>query len=157
MPPITRPSHSLRSRYFNPFRLASYLLILFTIGHTLGAVIATPRFGSGSDAVVSAMKTVHVTAQSADCTWYGFYRGFGAMISIYFVFSIVLTWHLGGLSARDRRALAPVTWALFATYVGNAVIGWVYFFPTPQIFSTIIAVLLGLGCMNRQQQERANE
>ena len=146
---MSTPARSLGSRYANPFRLASYLLVLFTLGHTLGAVVATPRLGADSDAVVAAMRSVHVVSQSADCTWYGFYRGFGATISLFFAFSAVLTWHLGGLSARDRRGLAPVMWALFAAYAANAVIAWLYFFPTPQIFATIVAVLLGIGCVRK--------
>jgi hypothetical protein len=40
---------SFHSRYFNAFRLASYLLVLYTLGHTLGAVIETPQFGASSN------------------------------------------------------------------------------------------------------------
>ena len=144
---------SARSRYFNAFRVTTYLLLLYTLGHTLGALVSTPRFGPASDDVVSMMKSVHVTAQGADCTWYGFYRGFGALVSVYFVFSAVLTWCLGGMTVRERCPFAPVVWALFASYVATAVITWVWFFPVPLLFSTAIALVLGHTCLRKEQEE----
>lgn len=135
-------------RYFNAFRLASYVLVLFAFGHTTGAVVGTPRFGADSDAVVDLMKSVHVRAQGADCTWYGFYRGFGVFVTVFFVFSVYATWRLGG--ARDeaeRRALLPIGWALFASYLVNLVIAAVYFFPAPIVFSSLVAGLLGYACL----------
>ena len=66
------------ARYFNAYRVAAYLMIVYTLGHTFGAVTSTPQFGPDSDAVALSMKTVHVVAQGTDRTWYDFYQGFGA-------------------------------------------------------------------------------
>jgi hypothetical protein len=145
----------VRARYFNVYRLASYALVLYTLGHTRGAVVGTPRFGPESDAVVESMKAVHVLVNGADCTWYGFYRGFGVFVSIFFVFSVVVTWKLGGMPARERAALAPLTWGLFACYGATIVTSWLWFFQAPLVFSTIITVLLGLGCLGDLRAARA--
>jgi len=134
-------------RYANPYRLASYLLVVFALGHTAGAVVTTPDFGPASAPVVSAMKSVHVPAQGFDVTWYGFFRGFGAFISVFFIFSIVVTWYLGGISPRQRGELWPITWAVFLSYTACSIIAWKYLFLTPIVFSTAIAVLLGIGCV----------
>src|SRR5437868_1800144 len=142
------------SRYANPYRLASYLLVVFALGHTLGAVVTTPDFGSASDPVVSTMKSVHVVAQGFDVTWYGFFRGFGSFISVFFVFSIVVTWYLGGTSARKRVELTPITWSVFLSYAACSIIAWAYLFLTPIIFSTAIAVLLGIGCVQDRLADR---
>ena len=99
------------ARYFNAYRIAAYLMVFYTLGHTLGAVVATPQFGPQSDAVVSAMKTVRVVAQGTERTWYDFYRGFGAFVSVFFIFSTWMAWYLGGMSPEDRRAFEPITWA----------------------------------------------
>jgi hypothetical protein len=148
-------TRGVASRYFNPFRVASYLLGLYTLGHTLGAVVNTPRFGPESDAVVAMMKSVHVTAQSADCTWYGFYRGFGLFVSVFFVLSLFVAWQLGGMNERERRPVLPIAWGLFASHVAGAVLAFVYFFPVPMAFSTAIAVLLGIGCLRATLEQRA--
>ena len=153
--PNTRPAvaatgpapQDVRARYFNVYRLAAYFSVFYTLGHTLGAVVATPNFGSESDSVVSAMKSVHVVSQGFDCTWYGFYRGMGGIVSLFFIFSTVMTWHLGGMTAGDRRAFASVTWALFLTWAASISIVWAYFFSLPIFFSTVITVLVGIGCI----------
>jgi hypothetical protein len=134
-------------RYFNLYRLAAYVLVFFAAGHTLGALVETPRFGPASDTVVAAMKGVTVQVQGASATWYGFYRGFGWNVSVFFLFSAFLCWYLGGLTAAERRALAPLTWALFLSHAAGAVIAWVYFFPVPIVCATLVAVLLGIGCL----------
>jgi hypothetical protein len=150
------PPGGVTARYFNAYRLAAYALVLYTFGHTSGAVIATPEFGPGSDAVVAVMKSVHVIAQGADCTWYGFYRGFGIFVSIFMAFSVVIAWHLGGKSARERAALAPLTWGLFASYAVTIVTSWAYFFPAPLVFSTLVTVLLGVGCVGDMRAARGS-
>jgi hypothetical protein len=146
-PMSNRPSQGTGARYFNAFRLASYLLVFYTFGHTLGAVIKTPQFGAESDTVVALMKSIHVQAQSADCTWYGFYRGFGIFVSIYFVFSAFAAWRLGGMTEDDKAALMPFAWALFISHLAGAFVAFAYFFAVPMVFSTAIAALLGLACV----------
>jgi hypothetical protein len=137
----------VRIRYFNVYRLATYCLVVYTLGHTLGAVVATPRFGPESDRVVSMMKSVHVIVQGTNCTWYGFYLGFGWMVSVFFALSAVITWHLGGRATSDRVVLVPISISVFLSHVVGCVLAWVYFFPAPRIFSTAIAGLLGVGCL----------
>jgi len=141
-----RPAKGTGARFFNAYRLAAYVLVLYTLGHTTGAVVGTPRFGTDSDAVVAAMKTVHVAAQGADCTWYGFFRGFGAFIAIFMVFSAAMAWRLGGMTCDERAPLAPVVWALTASYAASAVTSWVYLFPVPVVFSTAVTLLLAVAC-----------
>jgi hypothetical protein len=143
---------SVWARYGNSFRLASYLMVLYALGHTRGAVIGSPHFGPESDAVASMMKSVPVHVQGADCTWYGFYRGFGIMVSVYFVFSAALSFYLGGIAPRDRRPFEPIAWLLFLSYVVNSVLAWAYFFAAPVVFSTIISALLGLACVGIRRQ-----
>jgi hypothetical protein len=131
-------------KYVNPFRVTSLLLVLYCLGHTFGALVATPSFGDASDAVVHAMKTVHMQANGSDCTWWGFYLGFGYFDSIFFLFSAVLTWFLGGMSLADQRRWAPISWALCVSYVLAIVLSVRYFFLPPTVFSTAIALLLGI-------------
>src|SRR5215471_952800 len=130
------------ARYFNPFRLATYLLVLFCAGHTWGALLSTSHFSDASDAVLHAMQSVHFKVQTFDVTWFGFYLGFGWLDSVFFLFSAAVTWFLGGLTRCEQRALAPIIWALFLSYVACAGLSWAYFFFAPGIFSTLIAVLL---------------
>jgi hypothetical protein len=117
-------------------------MVLYTLGHTLGVVIGTPDFGPQSNAVVFSMKTVHVDVQGTARTWYDFFRGFGAFVSVFFVYSTWLAWYLGGLDRQHRRTLDPVTRALVVAWVAGAVLAWQFFFATPRIFSTVITLIL---------------
>jgi hypothetical protein len=141
-------------RYFNPYRVAAYLMVLYTLGHTVGAVIGTPEFGPQSDAVVSSMKTVGVMVQGTERTWYDFYRGFGAFVSVFFMFSTWFAWYMGGMSRADRRTFNPITSALVLAWGGGAVLAWEYFFAVPQIFSTVITVILLAGCIQDSHAAR---
>src|SRR5262249_42176501 len=135
------------SRYLNPFRLVAYILILFCLGHSSGALIRLPSLGLQSDAVLAAMKTTHFQCQTSDCTWFGFYLGFGWMVSVFFLVAAAIAWYLGGRSRAEQRALKPVPWTLFLGNAANTVIAWSWFFIAPQIFATIVTVLLGYECL----------
>jgi len=138
---------SFAARYLNPFRITAYILVLFCLGHTMGALINLPSFGVQGDAVLAAMKSTHFQCQTSDCTWFGFYLGFGWMVSVFLLFSAVVAWFLGGLGRRERLAMKPVAWTLFLSQVANMVLAWIWFFIAPQVFATAVAVLLGYECL----------
>ena len=71
-------------------------------------------------------------------------------MSVFFVLSVFIAWQLGGTSERDRRVALPIGWGLFASHVAGTVLAFVYFFPVPMVFSTLITLLLGLGCLRAQ-------
>jgi hypothetical protein len=142
---------------FGPLRVASYLLVLFAFGHTSGAVIKVPHFGPASDAVVSQMQNVHIAAQGADCTWYGFYRGFGWYVTLFLLLAAFLAWWVGGMDARSRPALLPVAWGLALVNVANVPLTFLYFFPAPRVFQSVIAALLVLGCVLQSVKARETE
>jgi len=144
----------VRGRYFNAYRIAAYLMVLYTLGHTLGAVIGTPEFGPQSDAVAFSMKTVHLIVQGTKRTWYDFFRGFGAFVSVFFVYSTWIAWYLGGLDREIRRIFQPVTWALVVAWVAGAVLAWQFFFAAPRIFSTVITLILITACVQDQRSAR---
>ena len=152
---MTAAIPSRAASYFNPFRLSTYLLILFCAGHTWGALLSTPHFSDASDAVVHAMRSVHYNVQAFDDTWFGFYLGFGWLNSVFFLFSAVVTWFLGGLTRCEQRAVAPIIWALFFSYAACAGLSWAYFFFPPGIFSTLIATLLALESFKTLQSGTA--
>jgi hypothetical protein len=145
--PVATKSHGVLARYFNEFRIAAYVLVLYALGHTFGALVSTPQFGAESDAVVASMKTVHFVTQGVERTWYGFYLGFGAFDSVFFAMSVYIAWRLGGAAAQDRRILLPIGWALLASHAVGAVLAVVYFFPVPIAFSAVVTVLLAVGCV----------
>lgn len=131
----------------HPYRVAAILLVVFATLHTAGGVFGPHRFGAEPEAVFASMKSVEFRANGATCTWYGFWFGFGLLVTVFLLFSAMVAWHLGGMAPGDRRRLAPVAWALFAGQVATAALSWAYFFPAPGVTATLVAALIGLECV----------
>src|SRR5271166_2551139 len=115
-------------KYVATYRIATYLLVVFCAGHTVGGMLTQKSLGAESDAVFSMMKTVHFNFNGGDCTWYGFWLAFGLMASAFLLFSAVVAWTLADVAPSQWSMVAPVAWALFASHVCNAVLSWRYFF-----------------------------
>lgn len=125
------------------YRVASGLLVLFALGHTLGFRRVDPRWGV--DSVVGAMRATRFDVQGFSRTYWDFYTGFGLFVTVFLLFAAVLAWQLGGLP-RDRLMLLPVLrWALAICSVGVALLSWKYFFIAPAIFSSAVALCLAFA------------
>ena len=143
-------------KYFNLYRVSSYLLIFFAFTHTVGGLLSKSGHGKEADAVLSSMKAVHFDVMCAACTYYDFYFGFGISVSVFFLFSAFVAWFIGGMKPGERRAVSPLVWALFISYLLVAVISRVYFFIAPGVTATIIAVLLGISCVRNIKSASQN-
>lgn len=122
------------------YRAAAVLLVLFAIGHQLGFRHVDPAWHA--DEVVRAMRTTHFTVQGFSRDYWGFFSGFGFFVTTLLLFSAVIAWQLGGVSAATLDSLRLVRWAFAAAYVVIALETWTYFFTAPGVFATLIALCL---------------
>jgi len=79
------------------YRIASVLLLLFAIGHTLGFRQSDPAWGVGPP--IDLMRSIHFDAQGFSRTYWDFFSAFGLFFSVFLLFPAVLAWQLGGLPA----------------------------------------------------------
>jgi hypothetical protein len=138
-------------RFFTPFRLASYLLVLFFLGHTGGGMLAQKSMGPESDAVFAAMKNVHFQFSGADATWYGFWFGFGLMASAFLLLSAVIAWQLDRVTPAAWPQVAVIAWAFCAAQAFNMVLSWKYFFAGPAVFAGLVTVLIAIGSVRKMR------
>jgi hypothetical protein len=143
-------------KYLGVYRVATYLLVLFCLGHTAGGMLAQKSLGPESDAVFSSMKTVHFDFNGGDCTWYGFWFAFGLTTSVFLLFSAVAAWTLAATTPDHWSSVSPIAWALFVSHLFHSVLSWKYFFAGPGAFSTVITVLLGIGAFQRSRAATAS-
>ena len=139
-------------KYLSLYRIASVLLVLFFAGHTAGGMLSQKSIGPGADAVFHAMKTVQFNFNGATCTWYGFWLGFGLMVSAFLLFSAIAAWQLDKVSPQSWPLVSTIAWALAASHVCTAVLSWAYFFAGPGLLATAVALLLGAGAFRKQMQ-----
>jgi hypothetical protein len=120
------------------YRIASVLLLLFAIGHTLGFRQTNPAWGVGS--LIDSMRSIHFDAQGFSRTYWDFFSAFGLFFSVFLLFAAVLAWQLGGLPAETfaRRT----AWALAICFAAVTALSLKYAFTTPIVFSTMITMCL---------------
>ena len=139
-------------KHITAFRSASLLLFIFCLMHTGGGMLAQKSLGPASDAVFDAMKSVHFDFNGADCTWYGFWFGFGLTVSIFLLLSALVAWQFERVPDEHWPSLELISWAFVVSHLGNTVLAWKYFFAGPGVFGTIISLLLAVGTFRKSRR-----
>lgn len=122
------------------YRVASGLLVLFALGHTIGFQQVDPRWGI--DSIVGAMRSTHFEVQGFDRTYWDFYAGFGFFVTVLLLFAAALAWQLGGLPRETLAAMPLVTWGFAVAFGVVTALSWTYFFTAPVVSSAVVTVCL---------------
>jgi hypothetical protein len=138
-------------KHVTAFRTSSVLLFVFCVLHTAGGMISQKSLGPASDAVFESMKRVHFDFNGADCTWYGFWFGFGITASIFLLLSSIVAWQLDRVPAELWPYLQVISWAFVVAHAGNTIISWKYFFTGPGVFGILITLLLAVGTLKKSR------
>jgi hypothetical protein len=122
------------------YRIASVLLVLFAVGHTLGFRQNNPDWGA--DAVLALMRSVHFNALGFNRTYWDFFSAFGFFFSVFLVFAAVLAWQLSRLPAEILARIGNIAWALAICFLAVTALSCKFAFTIPIVFSTLIT-----GCL----------
>ena len=122
------------------YRIASILLLLFDVGHTLGFRQSDPKWGV--DALLASMRSIHFDVQGFSRTYWDLFVGAGLFVSVFLLFAAVLAWQLAGLPAETLAVMRGPQWALALCFVAVTILSWTYFFTLPIVFLTPITVCL---------------
>ena len=122
------------------YRIAAVLLLLFAIGHTLGFRQTDPTWGV--DTLQTSMRSIHFDVQGFSRTYWDLFVAAGFSVGVFYLFTAVLAWQLGGLPAETLSRMRPILWALVLCFAAIAVVSWAYLFLLPIVFSIVITVCL---------------
>lgn len=122
------------------YRIASVLLVLFAVGHTLGFRQNNPAWRA--DAVLGLMRSVHFDALGFNRTYWDFFSAFGFFFSVFVVFAAVLSWQLSSLPAETLARLRGIAWAFAICFVAVTGLSWTFAFTIPIVFSALITICL---------------
>ena len=122
------------------YRIASVLLLLFAIGHTLGFRQTNPAWGVGS--LIDLMRSIHFDAQGFSRTYWDFFSAFGLFFSVFLLFAAVLAWQLAGLPAEIFTRMRRTAWAFAICFAAVTALSFKYAFTTPIVLSTLITMCL---------------
>jgi len=122
------------------YRIASVLLVLFALGHTLGFRRTDPQWEV--DTLIGSMRSIHFNVQGFNRSYWDFYVGFGFFVSVFLLFAAVLAWQLSGLSAESLPSMRGTAWALAVCFVAVTILSCIYFFIVPIVLSIVITACL---------------
>jgi hypothetical protein len=131
----------MKARLF--YRIASVVLLLFTLGHTLGFRQVDP--GWGVDGLMRSMQTIRFSVQGFSRTYWDFFVGFGLFVSVLQLFGVLVCWQLGSLEAGALRSLSLLRWSLVVCFAVVTFLCWRYFFAAPLALSGVTTICLALG------------
>lgn len=122
------------------YRVAAVCLLLFAVAHTVGFSQSDPSWGI--DALRGSMRSIHFDAQGFDRTYWDFFVGAGLIVGVLYLFSAMLAWQLGALSAAGVAQMRVLAWAFALCFAGVTIISWRYLFVIPIVFSAAITLCL---------------
>jgi hypothetical protein len=133
------------------YRIAAVLLVLFTVGHTVGFRQVDAQWGVG--AVIAGMKTTSFQVLGTQRTYWDFFLGFGFFVSILQLFAALVAWQLAALDQTVLARMGLVRWGFVVAFVAVSVLNLRYFFLVPIMFSLAIALSLALAAWGGGRSE----
>src|SRR5271165_6927867 len=106
------------------YRIASILLLLFDVGHTLGFRQSDPKWGV--DALLASMRSIHFDVQGFSRSYWDLFVAAGFSVGVFYLFAAVLAWQLGGLPGEALAAMRVTVWSLAACFAAITVLSWSY-------------------------------
>jgi hypothetical protein len=125
------------------FRVAAVVLLLFAAAHTFGFRQSDPRWGV--DALLTSMRSIHFDVQGSTRSYWDLFLGAGFSAGVFFLFSAILAWQLGGLAAETLSRVRGIAWAFALCYVLITAVSWRYLFIAPTAFAALVTLLLVLA------------
>jgi hypothetical protein len=122
------------------YRIAAVLLLLFTLGHTLGFRESDPAWGI--DTLLGSMRSIHFDMQGFNRTYWDIFVAAGFSVGVFYLFAAVLAWQLAGLAADTLAVIRVTVWAFALCFAAITLVSWSYLFLLPILFSTVITVCL---------------
>ena len=122
------------------YRIASVLLLLFAAGHTFGFRQSDPTWGV--DALLGSMRSIHFDVQGSNRTYWDLFVAAGFCVGVFYLFSAILAWQLGGLPASTLALMRGTTWAFALCFAAITILSWRYLFVIPVAFSAVITLCL---------------
>jgi len=122
------------------YRIAAVLLLTFAIGHTLGFRQSDPQWGV--DTLLGSMRSIHFDVQGFSRTYWDLFEAAGFSVGVFYLFSAILAWRLGALSAAALAPMRGAAWAFALCFAAITAVSCRYLFTLPVALSFAITLCL---------------
>lgn len=93
------------------------------------------------------MRSIHFDVQGFSRTYWDLFVAAGFSVGLFYLFTAVLAWQLGGLPAETLSHMRLTLWALVLCFAAITVVSWRFLFLLPIVFSIVITVCLATGAL----------
>ena len=125
------------------YRIAAVLLLLFTVGHTLGFQQSDPSWGV--DSLLGLMRSSRFEVQGFTRSYWDLFLAAGFSVGAFYLFSAVLAWQLASLPAETLAGMRLSVWAFALCFAVIALVSFRYLFVIPIVFSVLVTACLIAG------------
>jgi hypothetical protein len=122
------------------YRAAAVFLLLFAAAHLFGFRQSDPKWGV--DALLGSMRSIHFDVGGFSRTYWDLFLAAGFSVGVFFLFSAILAWQLGRLSADTLARMRGTAWAFALCFAAITLLSWRYLFLPPFVFSLVITACL---------------
>lgn len=132
------------------YRIASVLLLLFAVGHTLGFRRTDSSWGI--DAMLGSMRSIHFNMDGFSRTYWDLFVAAGFTVGVLYLFAAVLAWQLGGLPAQTLASMRLTVWSFALCFAAITALSCMYLFIIPIVLSSVITVCLAAAAWRSATQ-----
>jgi len=118
-------------------RIAAILMLLHTIGHTIGALISSEPPNARVGLVIKGMETEHFDFMGRNTTISQFYNGYGVITIFVLLLISVQLWLLASI----QNKIMALTLAVYLLLTAGC--EFIYFFP----FASLVSLLAGIATL----------
>ena len=122
------------------YRVAAVVLFLFALAHTFGFSQPDPQWGV--EALVGSMRSIHFDVMGVQRAYWDLFLAAGFSVGVFFLFSAILAWQLGGLPTSTLATLRGVAWSFALCFAAITFLSWKYLFVIPMAFAFVVTVCL---------------
>lgn len=119
-------------------RIASILMLLHTIGHTIGSLTWTTAPNQQVAQTIASMQNNHFDFGGRSVTLASFFNGYGFIMIFVMLLVVIFLWMLSG--NRDNPLARRLLSSIFFFLAIFAVLEFIYFFPFAALFTALSAI-----------------
>ncbi|PJZ54390.1 LIC_13387 family protein [Leptospira adleri] len=121
-------------------RIASVLMLIFTLGHSIGHFTRYNTTDIRAINTITSMQMTKIPMEGVDKTYDQFYSGMSLNLSITLITFAVLLWLLSNLVPSNPKIVRKLLIPIFLCVFCFSITGFVYFFPAPTLISCLAAL-----------------
>jgi hypothetical protein len=91
------------------------------------------------------MRSIHFDMMGSSRTYWDLFLAAGYSVGVFYLFSAILAWQLGGLPAGTLAGMRTTLWAFALCFAAIAIVSWSYLFIIPIMISIVITMCLAAG------------